>query len=135
MPHDYVDDETIVDEAQLWRRVHPMWVIPDGNQGRMRLTRQAFQNRKGTESISVLLAELTGKPTQVLSEFPGYGLASLTAGFARAASQIVVRDPTPDEAAHALVVGRKTDATQRQLAKSAILVVAPPQASEKSSTL
>ena len=59
-----------------------------------------------------------------------YGVASLTAGEARAAGQGIVRWPKPLEPEHGMIFcnagPHKTQSQSRRLARSSILVIAPP---------
>lgn len=63
----------------------------------------------------------TGKAA--LEMFPGYSLASITAGQARASEQIIYRAPAADEPDHGEVKGEKPKAVQRGFAKQAKWVV------------
>ena len=125
----YVDDKTISNDADLWRRIHPAWAVSDENRGGWRVSSAAFDDSRDGSPLSVLLAEIvraTGRvPADVVARFEGHGLASFTAGIARARDQGIARSPTPDEPAHASVFGRKTTATKRALAGSAQWVVMP----------
>jgi hypothetical protein len=56
----------------------------------------------------------------------GFALVGFPAGLARALNQIIVRDPTPDQPAHALVVGKKTKGVKRALRDGSHWVVQPP---------
>lgn len=120
------DDHTIVDDAVLWRRIHPRWVVPDEDQG-SRISSAAFDDSRDGSPTSVLLADVvteTGRSaTDVLSGLEGYGLASLTAGAARSCHQGVARDPVEDEPAHAIVFGNKSTGNRRCLARSTIWVI------------
>jgi hypothetical protein len=122
------DDLTIGGEAQLWRRVHPDWIVFDANVGRARLSSQAFQNLVD-DKLSVLLEEIVragGRtPLDVLAQYSGYCLASFSVGFARQYQQIVVRAPEPDEPAHCHLIGKKNKSVQRALAKQAEWVIPP----------
>lgn len=77
--------------------------------------------------MSVVLAAVAALggcgPHDVLGRHDRYGLASITAGLARAYRQGIARDPTPQEPAHAVVFGKKTKSTKRALAKQAQWVV------------
>lgn len=123
------DDPSIRDEAQLWRRINPNWMVFDENQGRSRVSSQAFQNLEG-DKLSVLLEELvreTGRrPEDLIASFPGFGLATISAGFARELQQGVIRAPEPDEPAHSHLVGKKSKSVQKALARHAEWVVVPP---------
>ncbi len=56
----------------------------------------------------------------------GYGLVALTVEELEAAGQTLVPMPTDDDPFHAEVVGTKSKATKRELAKTARWVVPPP---------
>jgi hypothetical protein len=75
--------------------------------------------------MSVHLAEIARTPERVLAGLEGYGLAEFTAGLVGELNQIVVRDPTPTDPSHALVVGPKTGAVSRRLARESVWVVEP----------
>jgi hypothetical protein len=123
MGNAYQDDESIGDDSALWRRIRPDWAIYDENLGRRRPTSQAFQNRG--DGMSVLLGAEVESPEVAVESVPGYGLVSFTAGLVRQLDQLVARDPTPEEAAHALVVGNKTGPVKRTLAESALWLIEP----------
>jgi hypothetical protein len=67
-------------------------------------------------------------PASVLHACPGFSLASVPAGLARAKKQGILRKPLPEEPAHAEVVGKKTDAVKKAFAKGCAWVVLPPAA-------
>jgi len=125
----YEDDLSIVDDAELWRRIPRMWVIWDNNLHQMRPTSQAFQDHPSGTPMSVVLADVLEErgdsPDKVLTGHPDFALASLTARLARACNQKVARDPLPDEPAHALVVGKKSGSVRRRFATECRWVVSP----------
>lgn len=122
-----VDDATITDDSELWRRIHPLWVIRDENAGVVRVSSAAFDDSRDGSPTSVLLAAIVRESgrtdTDVLMDFGGYAFASLTAGEARRCNQGVARDPLPDEPAHAFLFGPKSKANKRCLARSAAWVI------------
>lgn len=124
-----VDDSTILDEAELWRRIHPEWVVPDENTGGFRLSSAAFDDSPDGSPTSVLLVDIvreTGRDEEdVLAGFDGYTLASVTAGDARGCKQGIARDPLPNEPAHAYVFGSKTKSLKRCLARHAQWIIPP----------
>ncbi|HEY0984828.1 hypothetical protein [Schlesneria sp.] len=81
--------------------------------------------------MSVSLAEHTNSvgrgPADVLQGHDGYGLAQITAGLVRAYEQGVQRDAQPEDPAHALVFGKKSNAARRAFSKECQWVVAPPK--------
>jgi hypothetical protein len=127
---EYKDDPSILDNDELWRLIIlPLWITFDKNLGRMRPTSQAFQDPRDGTPMSVLLADdllkSGGTPDTALSGHAGYALASVTAGLCRECSQKVARDPTPNEPAHGVVVGKKTGSVRNQLAREARWIVPP----------
>ncbi len=125
----YEDDTSISNEAELWRRIPPRHLVPDKNRGGMRISKAAFDNHPNGTPMSVVLGDeilAAGRePSSVIDGHEGFYLASLTAGLARSLGQGVVRNPTPDEPAHAEVFGKKTDSTRKKLAKAATWVIGP----------
>lgn len=119
------DDPTIADDALLWRRIRPDWIVVDENTGRYRPSSQSFHDSRGGHPMSVYLAETAQRPEVVLAGHGGYGLAGFTAGLAGQMAQAVVRDPTPTELSHALVAGRKAGAVSRRFALESVWVVEP----------
>lgn len=105
------DDASIADAEDLWRRVHPRQVVPDDNLGRVRPSSAAFKDYE----LSCLRAR-EDTPERALAAIAadglswgkkGFSLAALAAGLARRLKQAVCRDPTPEDPAHVLVVGKK----------------------------
>jgi len=125
----YVDDPTIANHAELWRRVPPSWVVPDENRGGYRPSSQAFHDSADRSPMSVLIAETMladGRgPQDAVADDPTFLLASFTAGEARSLEQGVARTPTDAEPAHGSVFGRKTKQVYRALSRLARWVIAP----------
>lgn len=122
------DDAAIHDDAELWRRINPKWVVRDENRGGLRVSSAAFDDSPDGSPTSVLLTDVvreTGRTEDdVLRGFDGFGLASITAGKARGCEQGISRDPpVPGEPAHAYLFGRKTKSLKRCLARQAEWVV------------
>lgn len=111
----------IPDDAVLWRRIHPDHVVDDDNLGRKRPTTAAFRD----DELSVVVAKADRDPQSVLIGLEKFSLVSIIAGTARALGLEVSPDPTGDEPAHALILGRKTRSIQNALAKAAVWVVGP----------
>lgn len=123
------DDKTIPDDAELWRRIPPMHIVPDGNRGGMKISSAAFEDHPNGSPMSVILGQevlASGRDApSVLQGLEAFSLASITTGLARALEQGVVRRPLPEEPAHAEVFGRKSKSTRRKLAKAANWIIAP----------
>jgi hypothetical protein len=126
---DYVDDASIADGAELWRRIPSWHFIYDENLGRMRPSTAAFEDHPNRSPMSVLLADVIfrgGRDAASLVEaFPGFAIAAITAGVARSCQQGIAREPLEEEPAHAVIFGRKTDGVKKRLAKAARWVLPP----------
>ena len=137
----YDDDTTIPDDEVLYRliRVDNTRYNADGTVDRPGTNAfQDYPESKLTEvgapavAVSVFLRSALageGHVAALLDRYPGYGLAAIAAGAARAEGQGVVRWPTVSEPAHAMIfckVGkRKSDGQSKRLAKAAT-VIEPP---------
>lgn len=128
-PERLVDDATITDDSDLWRRINQFWVIRDENAGGVRVSSAAFDDSRDGSPTSILLATIVRESGRtemdVLAGFDGYALANLRAGEARRCHQGVARDPLPDEPAHALLFGPKSKANKRCLACHATWIIWP----------
>ena len=82
--------------------------------------------------MSVLLADVMryeGRPPkEALLGYRDHALVSISAGLARACQQGVAREPLPQETAHAVVFGNKTQSVRDTFAQQAKWVVpsSPP---------
>lgn len=126
----YEDDLTIGDEEPLWRRVPPIadtQVIFDPNLGRWRPSSAAFNDSSDGTPMSVTLggdATHAGvTPESYLTNFSGFCLVTLSAGFVREIGQAVSRFPTKQDPHHAFVAGNKSGSVKNKMAKSATWVV------------
>ena len=128
----YIDDHTIEDDMPLWRRIPPMHVIFDENQGCWRPSSAAFDDHPNGTPMSVILGQevmnARRTPESVLEGHERLGLTSFTAGLARTNNQGVMRKPLLTEPAHAEVFGRKTKGVKRALAKGSMWIFRPPVA-------
>lgn len=122
----YADDPTIPDEAELWRRVPPGYIVYDPHAGRRRPSSMAFYDHQSGSPMSVVLAAEARGLEAVLAGHAGYALVAITVGLVRACGQGVARDPLPNEPAHAVVFGRKTAAVRKRLVRGSRWVVPPP---------
>jgi hypothetical protein len=126
----YKDDSTIPDSVELLRRIPPRHFSSDES-GQVRPSSAAFEDHPDGSPMSVILADIlaaTGRNSiEVLVGLTGFALASITVGVVRENGQGVMRDPTPDEPAHALVFGKKTHSIRKKLARSARWVIPPPR--------
>ena len=120
----YADDKTISDDAELWRHF-----VYDESRGCLRPSYAAFEDHPNGSPMSVVLGEdvlRDGRSAQsIVHSFPGFAVATFTAGLARSCQQGIAREPLDEEPAHAVIFGRKTDSVKRRLAKSSHWVLAP----------
>jgi len=116
LANQYVDDSSISDEDELWRRIPPQqWVDCPGES--CRPSSAAFEDSPDGSPLSVHVGRLTSVNT-VLSEIhEGFAIAAFRAGLARECSFIVVSDPMPEDPSHALVVGNKSTPKRKRLVK------------------
>jgi len=125
------DDATIPDNSDLWRRIHPDWIVYDENIKSWRLSSQAFNDDPEGGPMSVVLAPevLASRRSaaDILARFTGYSLAAVTAALARELNQGVKRDPVPDEPAHAVVVGKKTSSVRKTFSRKARWEIPPAE--------
>ena len=122
-----VDDDSILDEDRLCRRINPSFIVDDEALGK-RISSQAFQNSPGTDKMSVFVKKDLGDPSEVIPT--GHGLAQFAAKVARSLAQIIVRDKSSEQhESHAHVVGAKSKTVRSRLAEAATSeswVIEPP---------
>jgi|SRR3954452_2713960 hypothetical protein len=132
---DFKDDPAVEDDALLWRRVRPDWVIMDENTGRHRVSTAAFHDGTKPPSPMSTLIERIVRATQrtaedVLRDYQGYSLCYFSAGLARSLGQLVATKPEePSEPAHAFIVGPKPHSIQKRLSRASEWVILNPPGS------
>jgi hypothetical protein len=97
-----VDDVSIGNDERLLHRVRPIDVILDSETGQRRPSSSSFRSKSNI--ISVDLASLT-TPKKALAGYPQHALVEIEVGTIRSLGCKVVRDPLPDNPAHALLYG------------------------------
>jgi hypothetical protein len=113
------DLETIADGDELYRRLAPDHINPDGS-----VNSAAFKLRgKPDPGISVDLAHLTmPRESLAAANRSGFRLGSLVAALPRSIGLIVRHDPLPENRAHSLIEGENTKARCRKLAEGTTLL-------------
>jgi hypothetical protein len=108
----FVDDPAIMDDDDLWRRVHPTQVVPDPK------AEQGWRPSSGAFKDPQLSVDVAKDSTveRTLRGYQQYSLVTFTAKLARSLKQIVTYNRKEDNQAHALVVGHKSGGTARKLA-------------------
>jgi hypothetical protein len=125
-----LNDPTIPNDELLYHRVYPepLRIYIDPVSREPRPTSGDFHS-KDHEPLSVDLASLT-TPEESLSRAPGFYLSAVQAGDVRdpACGCGIVRDPEPENRAHALIYGRGkggalTKGQREKVAKQARFIV------------
>ena len=126
------NDPSVQDDEALWRRVHPLQIVPD-DKGNPRPSSAAFRDRQSGE-VSVHISSLTDSGT-VLERYPYHSLAEIRARLPRSLGYTVVRDPIqndselPDDPSHALLcpspskTGNQRKRDERRMAEDSRWVV------------
>ncbi len=87
----YEDDESILDDADLWRRIPPWHIVNDNNRGGKRISKAAFEDHPDGSPMSVVLGQevvAAGRdPGSIVASYDDFCLASVTAGLARSLKQ------------------------------------------------
>jgi hypothetical protein len=103
--------------AVLLRRVSSQYLVSDDNADRLRVSSAAFKQGGPDGDVSVHLWPLVDYDQVARGGREQY-LVWLTVGDVRRAGLDVVFTPTDDEPGHCDVVGRKTNAIARHLARA-----------------
>jgi hypothetical protein len=114
--------EIISDDDTLLRRVHPSQVVNDKNLGRDRPSSGVFTDPEMSTDSDALLTKHGLDSSFCLKGYSGYSLTRIDVKFARTNGMTVTNTPKEDNAAHTDVIGKKTEALQRQFAKHATWV-------------
>lgn len=129
------DDLSIEDNEGLLRRVpnHPNMVKFDSNINAYRPSSVCFcdretQDREVSITLEKPLKEDGHSEEFAINDFPGFGVARVLANVVRHEvnpKQLISRKPTESDPYHGLVVGDKTRATKKAIAKRATLLINP----------
>jgi hypothetical protein len=119
---DPLDDLSIADDDQLWRRIPPGHCI-DCPGEKCRPSSQTYEDDE-EGSLSVDIGRLTTTEA-ILIGHHGYAVAAFTAGVARGCGLVVIADPLALDPAHALVFGNKTGSRRRALVRGSLWIVTP----------
>jgi len=118
-----VDDPTILASCELWRRLNPVFCVPDeSSKTGWRISSGAFDDSADGSPMSVRVADKMtelglGHETVLTCEQvqEGWGLASITAAAVRKHGQIVYYCDEPGEPAHGSVEGKKPPKVRKRL--------------------
>ena len=127
----FPDDRTVADNVPLLRRIPPWHFFNDPKLQRMRPSSAAFEDDDDGAPTSVYRRDIIdsegGVVDRLMIGHERFGLVSLTAGQFRSRRQTISPDPLPEETAHTVVCGPKTDGARRWFTKQAEWVVLPPE--------
>ena len=99
---------SLEDDAELYRRVRPDQIVDDQNLGRRRPSSAVFKDPNLSVDAEPVLRANGLDWHFSLSRYPGFSLASFTAGLARTLNLTVDLRPEADNPAHTEVTGKKT---------------------------
>lgn len=119
------DDLSIPGEAVLWRRVPPYHFVADAS-GAIRPSSAAFEDDPDGDPMSTVLATPERDPFPVLLGNDSWALAAIPVALIRALGWVVSRQPTQDESDHVVVIGNKSHARRRRVARECTWVIPPP---------
>jgi hypothetical protein len=118
------DDKSIADSDRLFRRVSVnqlVWV-----DGRPRPSTGVFKTDKLSINIESLMAAQNRPPEDTLGLYPGQYLVAVVAGEVRKFPYPIVKDcDPPNDPAHGLILGKKTDGFAKAMVKTLTWIVAP----------
>jgi hypothetical protein len=126
----FVDDPSIPGSERLFRRIPRTWIDYDDS-GCPTISSAAFKDEELSVNLESVMVRDGRQPADAIRNYPGYGLASITAAHARSQNQKVLRDPLPEEPAHGIVHGqKKRGGIASALRDGALWVIAPVRASQ-----
>jgi hypothetical protein len=122
-PPVFQDNESIPDEERLFRRIHIAQLVRDDDSDVVRVSSAAFRDKDLSVHIESDLENCGRAPESCLQNHRSHKLMAISAGDARRLSQLLCRDPLPDDFSHGLVYGSKNRPIQIGLCASAIWVI------------
>ena len=121
----FEDDPSIPGDERLFRRIPSTWVAWD-ELGNATISSAAFKDEELSVNIESVMQRDGRPPEDAIRDYAGYGLAAITAGYARSLNQVVAPDPVPEEPSHGVVYGqKKRGGVGGKLRDGAIWVVTP----------
>jgi hypothetical protein len=102
----FEDDPSIVDQERLFRRIPRTWIDWDDDDTAA-ISSAAFKDEELSINIESIMVRDGRPPADAIRQYPGYGLAAITAAHARSLNQAIARDPIQEEPAHGVVYGQK----------------------------
>lgn len=125
-----IDDESIPNTDRLFRRVTPNQ-LNDNPDGTKRPSSAVFKTTELSVNIESLMIEQGRLPENGLEGYPNNYLTSIIVCDVRSFGYPIVKDTKPPEdPAHGLVLGKKSDGFAKKMAKNlSTWIVEPPKVS------
>jgi hypothetical protein len=120
------DDGSIPDSSGLLRRIHPQQVIDDANTGKKRPSSAAFKDPDLSVDSEFILEQDGLDWHFSLKDHSAHSLVRFPASAARNNLLHVVHDPTLDNRAHTVVVGKKSPGVANMLRNASNWVFLAP---------
>jgi hypothetical protein len=118
------DDASIPNTDRLFRRVPPNQLVR--RDGVWRPSSALFKHSEMSVNIESLMVEQGRPPEDTLKDYPNEFLTSIIAGDVRAFRYAIAKDTDPpNDPAHGLVLGKKTDGFANAMKRSHKWIVAP----------
>jgi hypothetical protein len=127
MPEDRLDDPSIPNTDRLFRRVRSNQLFKESD-GTHRPTSAVFKNLELSVNIESLMIAQGRPPEDTLAGFPDDFLTCIKAGDVRTYGHPIVKDTDPpNDPAHGLVIGKKTNSFANAMVRSHVWIVSPPK--------
>ena len=115
-----------MDEERLLRWVTPNQLIPED--GGLRVSSAAFKNPELSVIVESLMILQGRNPESLLDARPGFALTSIKAKEVRAFNLPIVLDcEPPEDPAHALVLGKKSNSFANAMKRCHVWIVPPKE--------
>ena len=111
------DDSHVGDNETVMRRVTPTELTRHEDEGTIRPSSNAFLQGGPDGDVSVFLTSET-TPAHITQDHPNTYVAITDVGFIRSLELDVVREPIAGEPGHCNIIGRKTPAKRRAIARN-----------------
>src|ERR1039458_4412727 len=83
----FEDDPSIADEERLFRRIPRTWINWD-DRGNAAVSSAAFRDEELSVALESVMARDGRPPVDAIRNYPGYGLAAITAAHARSLNRL-----------------------------------------------
>jgi hypothetical protein len=116
----------VLDDVALYRRINPtVHLVWDDNLNCRRISTGLFRDPDLSVGLGDVLEAHQRAPETLLDSYPDQYLVAFPVSAVTEVHLTVVRDPVPDEPAHARVPGKKTQRITRALSRACKWIVKP----------